>query len=91
MWFAGQGVFHKIHVVGHSLGAHLAGFMAKRVQELGLGKLQRITGLDPAQPFFDLAGPNARIDKSDAEFVDILHTNSGESTLRFTLLLLHIH
>jgi len=71
------GVFDNIHVVGHSLGAHVAGFIAKKVQEMGLGKLTRVTGLDPAQPFFDLAGPEQRIDKDDAEFVDIIHTNSG--------------
>jgi len=71
------GVFDQIHVIGHSLGAHVAGFLGKRVQNLGLGKLKRVTGLDPAEPFFDLAGPDDRIDKGDAEFVDIIHTNSG--------------
>lgn len=70
-------VLDNIHVVGHSLGAHVAGFLAKKVQEMGLGKLKRVTGLDPAQPFFDLAGPPERIDKTDAEFVQIVHTNSG--------------
>lgn len=73
----GFGVFDNIHVIGHSLGAHVAGFLAKRVHNMGLGKLKRVTGLDPAEPFFDLAGPDDRIDKSDAEFVDIIHTNSG--------------
>merc|ERR1739838_383248 len=71
------GVVDNIHVVGHSLGAHVAGFLAKKVKEMGLGKLKRITGLDPAQPFFELAGPKERIDKDDAEFVQIVHTNSG--------------
>ena len=71
------GAFDKIHVVGHSLGAHVAGFLAKKVQAMGLGTLERVTGLDPAEPFFDIAGPDERIDKSDAKFVDIIHTNSG--------------
>ena len=71
------GLFDNIHVVGHSLGAHVAGFLAKKVQEMGLGKLRRVTGLDPAQPFFDIAGPQERIDKVDADFVQIVHTNSG--------------
>lgn len=66
-----------IHLVGHSLGAHVVGFLGKKVQELGLGKLPRITGLDPAQPAFDLAGPGGRLDHGDAEFVDVIHTNSG--------------
>jgi len=71
------GAFNKIHVVGHSLGAHVGGFLAKKVQEMGLGTLDRVTGLDPAEPLFDIAGPHDRIDKSDAKFVDIIHTNSG--------------
>ena len=71
------GAFQNIHVVGHSLGAHVAGFLAKKVQAMGLGTLERVTGLDPAEPFFDIAGPDERIDKTDAKFVDIIHTNSG--------------
>ena len=73
----GPDVLANIHLVGHSLGAHVVGFMAKRVQALGLGKLPRLTGLDPAYPFFELAGPEGRVDKTDAELVQIVHTNSG--------------
>lgn len=71
------GVFENIHLVGHSLGAHVVGFIAKEVKKMGLGKVSRMTGLDPAFPFFELQGPEGRIDKSDAEFVQIVHTNSG--------------
>merc|ERR1719228_787421 len=71
------GVLDNIHLVGHSLGAHVVGFLAKEVTALGLGKLKRMTGLEPAFPSFELAGPEGRIDKSDAEFVQIIHTNSG--------------
>jgi len=70
-------VLENIHLVGHSLGAHVVGFIAKTVQSMGLGKIKQITGLDPAYPFFELHGPEGRIDKSDAEFVQIIHTNSG--------------
>merc|ERR1712080_192708 len=66
-----------IHLIGHSLGAHVVGFIGKEVQSMGLGKVDRITGLDPAKPFFELATPRDRIDRSDAQFVDIIHTNSG--------------
>ena len=52
-----------VHLVGHSLGAHVAGFVAKEVQALGLGKVARVTGLDPAKPFFELATEEDRIDK----------------------------
>ena len=71
------GIFDNIHVVGHSLGAHVAGFLGQKVQQMGFGTLKRITGLDPAGPGFGWNGPDGRLDKTDAEFVDVLHTNSG--------------
>ena len=52
-----------IHLVGHSLGAHVVGFLGKKVQDLGLGKVARVTGLDPAKPLFELANATGRIDK----------------------------
>ena len=70
-------VLHNLHLVGHSLGAHVAGFMAKKVASLGLGKVPRLTGLDPAYPCYELLGPEGRVDKTDAELVQIVHTNSG--------------
>merc|ERR1712168_1615587 len=64
-------------IFGHSLGAHVVGFIGKKIQDMGYGKIPRITGLDPALPAFELAGKKNRIDKDDAELVDIIHTNSG--------------
>lgn len=34
-------------------------------------------GLDPAGPFFSLNDTETRLDTTDADFVDIIHTNSG--------------
>ncbi|XP_035227703.1 pancreatic triacylglycerol lipase-like isoform X2 [Stegodyphus dumicola] len=65
-----------VHLIGHSLGAHLAGWTGKRIQGLG-----RITGLDPAGPYFYEAHPKARLDATDAEFVDVIHTNGGNNLL----------
>ena len=48
----GGSVVRRLHLVGHSLGAHLVGFLGKQVQKLGLGKVARITALDPARPLF---------------------------------------
>ena len=48
------GIFDNIHVVGHSLGAHVAGFIGQKVQQMGLGTLKRITGLD--RLILDLGG-----------------------------------
>ena len=34
-------------------------------------------GLDPALPAFDFATKENRLDKEDADLVDVIHTNSG--------------
>merc|ERR1711962_841021 len=68
----------KIHCIGHSLGAHNAGHIARKIAEVGgKGKVSRVTGLDPALPYFETARPDERILTSDGELVDIIHTNSG--------------
>ena len=66
-----------LHLVGHSLGAHVVGIMGQTVKALGLGKLPRITGLDPAFPYYEFSGVDSKLSKDDADFVDVIHTNSG--------------
>lgn len=61
----------KIYVVGHSLGAQVAGYIGRNVKS----KLPRITGLDPAGPLFYILYPH--LSSSDAKFVDIIHTDAG--------------
>ena len=64
-------------MIGYGLGAHVAGFAGKKVQEGGKKKIVgRITGLDPANPGFDYDCPKFRLDKMDADFVDIIHTDT---------------
>ena len=41
----------------------------------------RITGLDPAKPFFDAANSTGRLDSDDAMFVDVIHTHGGLVTM----------
>ncbi|XP_046146056.1 phospholipase A1 isoform X1 [Osmia bicornis bicornis] len=65
-----------LHLVGHSLGAHICGFAAKELKKRqSKWKIERITGLDPAQPCFKNADSTVKLHKSDAPFVDIIHTN----------------
>ncbi|XP_032689477.1 pancreatic triacylglycerol lipase-like [Odontomachus brunneus] len=68
--------FDDIHVLGHSLGAHVAG----SVGSSSLKKLGRITGLDPARPAYEtpyLKDTEERLDSTDANFVDVIHTCAG--------------
>lgn len=66
----------RVHLIGHSLGAHTAGYAGSYVKS---GKVRRITGLDPAGPFFYLKGPDQRLDPTDAQFVDVIHTAVGSA------------
>lgn len=50
-----------VHLIGHSLGAHLAAYAAERVPNIG-----RITALDPAEPYFQGMPNQVRLDTSDA-------------------------
>lgn len=61
-----------LHIVGHSLGAHIAGLSALHVEAEDF-TIGRITGLDPAGPLFG-GGPEDRLDKTHAAFVDVIHT-----------------
>lgn len=68
-----------VTVVGDGLGAHLAGHVGKEfVKTLKRGsKLGAIIGLDPVGALFSLSDNDARLDKDDAEYVEVIHTNGG--------------
>lgn len=59
-----------VHMIGHSLGAHTAGYAGELIPKLG-----RITGLDPAEPYFQGMPASVRLDPTDATFVDVIHTD----------------
>ncbi|CAH1108117.1 unnamed protein product [Psylliodes chrysocephalus] len=64
---------NKTFIVGHSLGAHVAGFCGANLK----GKINHIVGLDPALPLYELANKDARLDPSDAQFVQVIHSCAG--------------
>ncbi|XP_073830212.1 phospholipase A1-like [Musca autumnalis] len=64
-----------IHLIGHSLGAHIVGSAGRYYEKLSGEKISRITGLDPARPCFVQPSVFPRLQRSDAIFTDIIHTN----------------
>uniref|UniRef100_A0A224XLV6 Putative pancreatic triacylglycerol lipase n=1 Tax=Panstrongylus lignarius TaxID=156445 RepID=A0A224XLV6_9HEMI len=64
------------HVIGHSLGAHLAGYIGHTLNTHYNLSLGRISALDPAKPHFSKTDPIVRLDPTDALFVDVIHTNA---------------
>ncbi|XP_050355927.1 phospholipase A1 1-like [Nymphalis io] len=67
----------KIHIIGHSLGAHISGFAGKAFYNLTGKLVGRISGLDPAGPCFSHVDPDSRLMHTDAAFVDVMHTDAG--------------
>ncbi|XP_026228108.1 lipase member H [Anabas testudineus] len=70
-----------MHLIGFSLGAHMSGFIGANLN----GLIGRITGLDPAGVMFTDTSPEDRLDSTDAQFVDVLHTDMDALGFRKTL------
>lgn len=67
----------RIHLIGHSLGAHICGEAGRTYTSLTGESLQRITGLDPARPCFNEGEQLSGLERGDAEFIDVIHSNPG--------------
>lgn len=65
-----------VHLVAHSFGTFAADVVGRKIKRLG-----RISGLDPAGPNFDALPTDMRLDRSDALFVDVIHTDSSNSSV----------
>ncbi|KAB0390913.1 hypothetical protein E2I00_016315, partial [Balaenoptera physalus] len=61
------------HFIGVSLGAHISGFVGKIFH----GQVGRITGLDPAGPQFSGKPSKGKLDYTDANIVDVIHTDTN--------------
>jgi len=64
--------YSRVHLIGFSLGAQCSGAAGKRMPSIA-----RITGLDPAGPAFDNYDNSVKLDSTDAQFVDIIHTDGN--------------
>uniref|UniRef100_A0AAG5DDW4 Lipase domain-containing protein n=1 Tax=Anopheles atroparvus TaxID=41427 RepID=A0AAG5DDW4_ANOAO len=62
--------YDQVHLVGHSLGAHIAGNVGRYFG----GRLGRVTALDPAGPLFWQWSRDA-VSSDVAQFVDAIHTD----------------
>lgn len=64
----------EMSIIGHSLGAQIAGFVGSGLD----GKFKAIYGLDPAGPGFTFPfqdSREARLDDTDAKYVQCIHTS----------------
>ena len=80
-----------LHCIGHSLGAHVCGFVSNKLEKIWGRKMERITGLDPAgidwttrrvglmkvEPMPVLPHVDSRLDATDADLVDVIHTDGN--------------
>jgi len=62
-----------LHIMGMSLGGHVAGVTGSTLNELTGRKAARVSGCDPAMPWFITAPDSDKLDASDGEFVDVVH------------------
>lgn len=66
--------FDSIVIIGHSLGAHIAGYCGKWLRQ---GQLSYIVGLDPASTLHRYDEPNERLALTDAKYVITLQTDAN--------------
>lgn len=67
----------QITVVGHNLGAHIAGITGKNF--IGRPPLGNVVGLDASLNLFSISEPAQRIAVGDATYVETIHTNAGQN------------
>jgi len=70
--------FKDFWCIGFSLGAHVCGHMGMRTKQ----KFGRVTGLDPAGPFFQNEDLTQGLNPTSADFVDVIHTD-GEGLIYY--------
>ncbi|ODN04002.1 Pancreatic triacylglycerol lipase [Orchesella cincta] len=66
-----------VHIIGYGLGAQIAGVVGFRVKQSTGESIGRITGLDPSGPQHTYTALSEKLDKTDGNFVDVIHTANG--------------
>lgn len=66
---------NNITLIGFSMGAQVMGFAGRHFKNYTNTTLWRIAGLDPAGWLYE--NSRATLTKSDAQYVDVIHTNAG--------------
>lgn len=76
-----------LQLIGHSLGSQLGGMIGDFVIQKSRKQkiIRRITGLDPARQLFYKSSKNHHLNKNDAKFVDIMHTDCGSVGMGFPI------
>lgn len=64
-----------LHMIGGSLGAHIAYYASMKYLQLTGKRVSRVTALDPAGPCFRSLPRSERLNSDAADKVDVLHTN----------------
>lgn len=65
-----------LYIIGHNLGAHVAGFAGKNY--IGEERIAAIVALDASLSNFSNDRPEERLAVGDAVYVESIHTNAGQ-------------
>lgn len=67
------------YLIGHNLGAHIAGIAGKNYDAERIPRFGAIVALDASLNLFSMDSPNERIAVGDALYVESIHTNAGQN------------
>ncbi|KAL0811799.1 hypothetical protein ABMA28_009228 [Loxostege sticticalis] len=65
----------KLELLGFSLGGQTVSYIARNFQTITGKNISKITSLEPSGPCFRTLDPTERLDASNADFVEVIHTN----------------